>query len=84
MANLQYKHGIPFVWVVKREYGTSVFFEEKNARKCYFEEFRKLKSEGYKVFVSEDSGMTYSVLERPNGERVFLSVGDTIVSDHRD
>jgi len=84
MANLQYRFGdIPFVWVVKREYGTGVFFEEKNARKSYEDELKRLKSEKYELVHDEHSDMTYAVFKNGNGEYVQIWLDDQTISDYR-
>jgi len=45
MSALNYdKQGRPFVWVVKKEYGIDVYFEYENAKRGFFDEYKRIKS----------------------------------------
>ena len=84
MADLQYRiNNIPYVWVVKREYGTRVFFDEKNARKSYAEELKRLKSEKYELIHDEQSDMTYAIFKNGSGNYVHIWLSDETISDYR-
>ena len=45
MNSLNYdEQGLPYVWVVKKEYGIDVCFEYENALRGFFDEYKRLKS----------------------------------------
>ena len=83
MAQLQKRPGdIPYVWVVGREHGVNVYFERKNARKCYAEEFSRLRKQ-YKLVHNENSDMVYAIFEDDYFKRVVIYLEDKTICDYR-
>lgn len=90
MANLNNNiFGQPVVWVVRKEYTTEVYFEQKNAIKAFLQERKRIKEieavEELCVLVDDymdgETNIPLAMWRRGDGAYITISVNYCIVRD---